>query len=78
MKSNQITKDTVVADILSKYPEKSRELALTMMQLGLHCVGCGASAMETIEQGTMGHGWSKDQMNSLLDKLNSIIVTKSS
>jgi hybrid cluster-associated redox disulfide protein len=41
-----------------------------MLSYGLHCIGCGMNAFETIEQGCMGHGMGDEEINSLIDELN--------
>ncbi len=62
----QITKTMTVGEILDKHPE----LADTMLQHGLHCVGCHANPFETLEEGTIGHGMSEEQLQSLVKSLN--------
>lgn len=62
----KVTKDMLIADVVRKYPS-SVEI---MLKHGLHCFGCGVSLYETIEQGTLGHGMSDEQMNALIDDLN--------
>lgn len=62
----KITKEMTVGAIIEKYPE----LADTMTQYGLHCVGCHANPFETLEEGTVGHGMPNEQLQQLVVALN--------
>ncbi len=61
-----ITKDMTLGDVIQKYPRA----AVIMTEKGLHCVGCGVSHWETIEQGAKGHGMSDQQVQDIIDTLN--------
>ena len=67
-KSNKtpIDKDMYIMEIVMNYPE-TLEL---FMEAGLHCVGCGLAQYETLEEGTMGHGWDEEDLNYLVEELN--------
>ena len=73
MTENQITRDMTIEEIFSRFPHKSQLLAQEMKNSGLNCVGCGASTWESLEAGTLGHGYSEDMLLKLMDKLNSIL-----
>lgn len=45
-------KDTTLAEVLSERPDMSE----VFIGLGMHCLGCAASQMETLEQACMVHG----------------------
>ena len=62
----QITKDTVIGDILDIAPNT----APIFMSIGMHCLGCPASRGETVEQACMVHGVDVD---ALVAKLNASI-----
>ena len=47
-----ITKDTVVGDILDVAPQT----APIFFSIGMHCLGCPASRGETVEEACMVHG----------------------
>ena len=47
-----ITPDMIVGDIVDEYPS----LIPVMAEMGLHCIGCGVSKMETLAQACMTHG----------------------
>ncbi len=53
-----ITKDTTIGDILSIKPEAIPVL----MEIGMHCIGCPASAGETVAEAAMVHGVDADEL----------------
>ena len=63
----QITKDTVIGDILDIAPHT----APIFLSIGMHCLGCPASRGETVEQACMVHGV---DVNALLEKVNSVLA----
>ncbi len=63
----QITKDTVIGDILDIAPQT----APIFMSIGMHCLGCPASRGETVEEACQVHGVDVD---ALLAKLNADIA----
>ena len=73
-KSIKITKDTTIANVVSENPKHATLLTEIMTGFGIHCVGCGASTFETLEQGILGHGFSEDQLNSLIVDLNKAVA----
>ena len=75
--TSSITKDTRISDILTHYPSKARILTRLMTDFGIHCVGCGAATYETLEQGVLGHGFSKHDLADLLKQLNQAVTGES-
>ena len=71
-----ITRDMTIEEVFKCFPDKSQKLAQEMTNIGLHCVGCSASTLETIEAGMYGHGMGNDQINDLLKRLNDILKEK--
>lgn len=63
----QITKDTIIGDILVMAPEA----APIFMGIGMHCLGCPASRGETVEQACAVHGV---DVSDLLGKVNALIA----
>ncbi|MGO5051080.1 hydroxylamine reductase [Lachnospiraceae bacterium LCP25S3_G4] len=59
---NVIKKDTVIGDILESNPEN----ASVLMEMGMHCLGCPASQMETLEEACAVHGF---EVTEILAKL---------
>ena len=72
----QITKEMTIEEIFSNFPQKSQKLAQEITNTGLNCVGCGASVWETLEAGMLGHGFSEEEVEKLLEKLNTILAEK--
>ncbi|MBE7004975.1 MAG: DUF1858 domain-containing protein [Ruminococcaceae bacterium] len=62
----QITKDTVIGDILDIAPQT----APIFLSIGMHCLGCPSSRGETVEEACMVHGLVDEQMNKLLEIVN--------
>lgn len=56
-------KDTRIGDLLEQAPEKAEIL----LNAGMHCIGCPASQMETIEEACEVHGIDVDEV---VEKLN--------
>ncbi len=63
----EITKDTVIGDILDIAPDT----APIFLEIGMHCLGCPASRGESIEEACMVHGVDPDE---LVKKLNAAIA----
>ena len=59
-----INKNMIFADIIQKYPEAAE----IMMKKGLHCIGCGMAAYETLEQGAIMHGINPNKLVAELNK----------
>ena len=57
-------KDTKIGEIIEKAPEKANIL----LEIGMHCLGCPASQMETLEEACEVHGI---DVNEVVEKLNS-------
>ena len=62
----EITKDTIVGDILDVAPQT----APIFFSIGMHCLGCPSSRGETVEEACMVHGLTGEQMDKLLDIVN--------
>lgn len=65
----EITKDTIIGDIL----DTDGETAKFFLEIGMHCLGCPASRSETIEQACAVHNADCD---ALLAKLNGFLEEK--
>ena len=59
----QFNKDTKIGEILEVAPEKAEIL----LEIWMHCIGCPASQMETLEEACAVHGIN---VNELIEKLN--------
>lgn len=69
----KITRDTIISGILNVNPSKSRVITEMLLDFGIHCIGCGASTFETLGQGVLGHGFSEQQLDKLINDLNKVI-----
>ena len=62
----QITKDTLIGDILKINPNS----VPILLNMGMHCLGCPSSQMESLEEAAMVHGMDVDvlvqQINDFL------------
>ena len=53
----KITKDMIIGDLL----REDQEMAGVLMGMGMHCIGCPASQMESIEEAAIVHGFEPDE-----------------
>ncbi len=58
-----IEKDMTIGELLEKFPDK----ADILLEAGMHCLGCPASQMETLEEACSVHGIDVEE---LVEKLN--------
>ena len=65
----EITKDTVIAQILIEAPDT----APLFQEIGMHCLGCALASEETVEEACMVHGVDAD---SFIAKLNGFIMAR--
>ena len=66
-----VTADWTVADIVFRYPQATSIMA----EYGLHCFGCSANGMETLEEGCSGHGFPKEDIENLVEDINDLIAS---
>lgn len=59
----QVSKDTLIGELLNIFPES----APILMEIGMHCLGCPSSQMESIAEAAMVHGIDPDL---LVEKIN--------
>lgn len=62
----RVTKDTMIGDLL----QIDQNVAPLLLNIGMHCLGCPSSQMETIEEDAMVHGLDPDD---LVDEINTFI-----
>ena len=65
----KINKDMIIGECLAKYPQTAKVL----FDHGIHCVGCFAANMETLEDGLQRHGLSEEEVNKIIKELNDSI-----
>ena len=61
-----VSKEMTIGEVL----RLNRGTARILMEFGMHCLGCPASAMETLEEACAVHGSSADE---LVDQLNAYL-----
>ena len=59
----KISSDMLVGQIVNEHPE----FIDTLLEAGMHCLGCPSSQMESLEDACMVHGIDVDKV---LEKLN--------
>ena len=67
-----IKKTDVILDVVNMHPEAADILT----SYGFHCVGCGVSEVETIEEGAQGHGMTNEEINKVVKEINKAISRK--
>ncbi|MDD6381496.1 MAG: DUF1858 domain-containing protein [Lachnospiraceae bacterium] len=63
----QVAKDTMIGELL----QIDTNIAPILFGIGMHCLGCPASQMETIEEAAMVHGINPQD---LVDEINKFLV----
>ena len=69
IQQNKITEDTLIGEIVDKFPAAVEPL----MKTGVHCIGCGISPIETLGQGLRGHGMTDEQITKIVKTLNEAV-----
>lgn len=70
----KIHRHMTIQDIFTEFPHRSQKLAHELTSRGLQCVGCQAATYETLEAGAMGHGMTSQEVDQLVDCLNTIVL----
>ncbi len=65
----QINKNTMIGELLVIDPD----IAPILLGIGMHCLGCPSSQMETIEQAAMVHGIDPDD---LVNDINDFLASR--
>lgn len=63
----QITKDTIVADIMMNAPATQP----LFLEIGMHCLGCALATGESVEQACLVHGV---EVDPFVAKVNAFIA----
>ena len=61
-----VTKDTMIGELL----QIDENIAPMLLGIGMHCLGCPSSQMETIAEAAMVHGIEPDD---LVDDINNFL-----
>lgn len=54
----KVTKETMIGELL----QIDANIAPMLLNIGMHCLGCPSSQMETIEEAAMVHGIDPDDL----------------
>ena len=54
----QVTRETMIGELLNI----DQNVAPILLTIGMHCLGCPSSQMETIEEAAMVHGIDADEL----------------
>jgi hybrid cluster-associated redox disulfide protein len=65
----QVTKDMLIGNVL----QINGGLAPILLEVGMHCLGCPSSQMESLEDACMVHGADAD---ALVNKLNTYLASQ--
>ena len=65
----EFSKDTKIGELIDQFPES----APILMEIGMHCLGCPSSQMETIEEAALVHGIEPDL---LVARVNAFVESK--
>ena len=72
----EIKRTDTIDEIFERFPGKAQKLAQIMTNLGLSCIGCHASTYETLEQGTLGHGMTEKELDTVIKELDKTLNEK--
>ena len=64
----QVTKETMIGELL----QIDENVAPILLNIGMHCLGCPSSQMETIEQAAMVHGIDP---TALVEEINNFLAS---
>jgi hybrid cluster-associated redox disulfide protein len=67
----KVTKDTMIGELL----QIDSSIAPMLLEIGMHCLGCPSSQMETIEEAAMVHGIEPD---ALVEDINNYLENSAS
>ena len=56
--AQQVTKSTMIGELL----QINENIAPLLLNIGMHCLGCPSSQMESIEEAAMVHGIQPDDL----------------
>ena len=65
----KITRMTMIGELIMEHPVAAHVL----LEHGFHCIGCGLSAYETLEQGALAHGFDESEVDVLVGKINDAV-----
>jgi methionine synthase II (cobalamin-independent) len=67
-----INKDILIEDLVNQYPES----VTFLMEKGVRCLACGEPVWGTLELAALEKGYSKDDIEPLVNDLNQYIIQR--
>ncbi len=64
----KLTKKVNLSELLEKYPQSAEVL----FNHGMHCLGCMATQMETLEDGCKAHGMPAKEIEKIVAEINKL------
>ena len=64
-KMAQVTKETMIGELLNMNIDAAAPI---LLGIGMHCLGCPSSQMETIEEAAAVHGVDADELVRMLNE----------
>ncbi|HZK83391.1 MAG TPA: DUF1858 domain-containing protein [Desulfosporosinus sp.] len=64
-----LTKEMTVGQVLKLYPQTAQ----VFLELGMHCLGCPSSTMESLEGAALTHGQQPDELVAKLNKAITVV-----
>ena len=64
----KVTKDTMIGELL----DINADVAPILLEIGMHCLGCPSSQIETIAEAAMVHGIDADE---LVTRINDFLAS---
>jgi hybrid cluster-associated redox disulfide protein len=64
-----IHKSMIISEVVDEHPD----VIPLLIENGMHCIGCGASMFETLEEGFIGHGMDDREIDRIVDDINKFI-----
>ena len=65
----KISKDDNIKEVIQKHPQ----VIEVLLDYGLHCVGCPASGLDTIEAGAKTHGFEDSDIEEIVERVNEVL-----
>lgn len=66
----QITEQIIIGELVEQHPE----VIDTLLNYGVHCIGCQANPYESLGDGFRGHGMSEEDIAQAVSSINKVIT----
>lgn len=70
-KKFQLTRETIMSEIVEKSPKATELLA----EYGLHCLSCFANQFDTLGNGALIHGMNDEEIDQMIKEVNDELCT---